>query len=166
MVLAVLNSTTSMSCVPKNMWQYCWREISAVAYNLFSALSVKARDSPSTCCVETNIALLLACSNITVLATATTRTIHFFFFRFICRPERTGPIKCSIMCYFFFNPADLPTVSHTHVQSIVAVGQQGRTSEVSQAVYEPEEELLLIVPVLHIAKEALQFIFTTYQQFD
>lgn len=65
---------------------------------LFSALSVKARDSPSTCCVETNIALLLACSNITVLATATTRTIHFF--RFICRPERTGPIKCSIMCYF------------------------------------------------------------------
>lgn len=80
MVLAVLNSTTSMSCVPKNMWQYCWREISAVAYNLFSALSVKARDSPSTCCVETNIALLLACSNITVLATATTRTIHFFFF--------------------------------------------------------------------------------------
>lgn len=65
-----------------------------------------------------------------------------------------------------FYPADLPTVSLTHVQSIVAVGQQGRTSEVSQAVYEPEEELLLIVPVLHIAKEALQFIFTTYQQFD
>lgn len=61
-----------------------------------------------------------------------------------------------------FYPADRPAVSLTHVQSIVAVGQQGRTSEVSQA----EEELLLIVPVLHIAKEALQFIFTIYQQFD
>lgn len=47
--------------------------------------------------------------------------------------------------------------------------QQYLTSnQTSQVPHSPERfgELLLIVPVLHIAKEALQFRYSTYQQFD
>lgn len=89
MVLAVLKlDNFDELCAKKTCGNTVGERFSAVAYNLFSALSVKARDSPSTCCVETNIALLLACSNITVLATATTRTIHFFFFEGLYADQR------------------------------------------------------------------------------
>lgn len=42
------------------------------------------------------------------------------------------------------------------------------SEQTSRVPHSPKRsgELLLIVPVLHIAKEALQFRYSTYQQFD
>lgn len=105
-----------MSCAPKNVWQYCWRErFSAVAYNLFSALSVKARD----------FTLHVLCRDKYRPTTSMQQyhrpgnsynknhTLFFFFFTVYMqtREDRPNQMFNNVLLFsffFFLNPVDLP----------------------------------------------------------
>lgn len=64
-------------------------------------------------------------------------------------------------------PDITPSQWYTAVDS-VNIGLSQISEQTPQVPYEPKRfgELLLKVPVLHIAKEALQFRYSTYQQLD
>lgn len=188
-----------MSCVPY-VWQYCWKEISAVAYIFYLV----------HCVLRHEITLHVLCRD--KYSTSMQQFCHpgnnsykqetIQFSGLYAHQRRRGPIKCEItrlfLFFFFFfllrfgtssnhggillpNPqafSGISAKSPPQPDHAPPWGDQWLSGRVTSDqnllnrrhrchnTHERFGELFAAVPVLHIAKEALQFRYSTYRQID